>query len=167
MASYQYGTPMNASGFWVSQSSWHCVQLWPECPVCVLFVHFLQVTTQWSSLTPTCKWRFHHQSLVIWSLGSSRYSHLGGGRGFPVGSDGKESACYCGRPGFDPWGGEDPLEKGMATHSRILAWRTPWTEEPDGPQSLNSQGWTGNEMQGRWGGGLVAKSCPTLVPHGL
>ena len=29
-------------------------------------------------------------------------------------------------------GGEDPLEKGMATHSRILAWRIPWTEEPGG-----------------------------------
>ena len=28
-------------------------------------------------------------------------------------------------------GGEDPLEKGMATHSSILAWRTPWTEESD------------------------------------
>ena len=27
----------------------------------------------------------------------------------------------------------DPLEKGMATHSSILAWRIPWTEEPDGP----------------------------------
>ena len=27
---------------------------------------------------------------------------------------------------------EDPLEKGMATHSSILAWRSPWTEEPDG-----------------------------------
>ena len=31
---------------------------------------------------------------------------------------------------------EDPLEKGMATHSSILAWRIPWTEEPDGPQSM-------------------------------
>ena len=29
-------------------------------------------------------------------------------------------------------GGEDPLEKGMATHSNILAWRIPWTEEPGG-----------------------------------
>ena len=32
-------------------------------------------------------------------------------------------------------GGEDPLEKGMATHSSILAWRIPWTEEPDGLHS--------------------------------
>ena len=31
-------------------------------------------------------------------------------------------------------GGEDPLEKGMATHSSSLAWRSPWTEEPGGPQ---------------------------------
>ena len=38
--------------------------------------------------------------------------------------------------------GEDPLEKGMATHSRILAWRTPWTEEPGGLQSIGSQGQT-------------------------
>ena len=36
-------------------------------------------------------------------------------------------------------GGEDPLEKGMATHSSILAWKIPWTEEPGGPQSIGSQ----------------------------
>ena len=34
---------------------------------------------------------------------------------------------------------EDPLEKGMATHSTILAWRTPWTEEPGGLQFTESQ----------------------------
>ena len=36
-------------------------------------------------------------------------------------------------------GQEDPLQKEMATHSRILAWRTPWTEEPGGPESMGSQ----------------------------
>ena len=36
-------------------------------------------------------------------------------------------------------GQEDPLEKGMATHSSILAWRIPWTEEPSGLQSRGSQ----------------------------
>ena len=36
-------------------------------------------------------------------------------------------------------GQEDPLEKGMATHSSILAWRIPWTEEPGGPQSMGLQ----------------------------
>ena len=36
-------------------------------------------------------------------------------------------------------GREDPLEKGMATHSSILAWRIPWTEEPGGLQSMGLQ----------------------------
>ena len=36
-------------------------------------------------------------------------------------------------------GREDPLEEGMATNSSILAWRIPWTEEPDGLQSMGSQ----------------------------
>ena len=45
-------------------------------------------------------------------------------------SDGKESACSAGDQGSIPW--EDPLEKEMATYSNILAWRSPWTEEPDG-----------------------------------
>ena len=36
-------------------------------------------------------------------------------------------------------GMEDALEKGMATHSSILAWRIPWTEEPSGLQSIGSQ----------------------------
>ena len=36
-------------------------------------------------------------------------------------------------------GWEDPLEKGTATHSSILAWRIPWTEEPGGLQSIGSQ----------------------------
>ena len=36
-------------------------------------------------------------------------------------------------------GWEDPLEEGMATHSNILAWRIPWTEEVGGLQSMGSQ----------------------------
>ena len=59
-------------------------------------------------------------------------------RGFPGGSDGKESACNAGDPGSIP-GLENPLEKEMATHPSILAWRTPWTEEPGGLQSMGSQ----------------------------
>ena len=53
-------------------------------------------------------------------------------------SDGKESACNAGNPGSIP-GLEDPLEKEMATHSRTLAWRIPWTEEPGGLLSMDSQ----------------------------
>ena len=34
---------------------------------------------------------------------------------------------------------EDPMEKGMATHFSVLAWRLSWTEEPDGLQSMKSQ----------------------------
>ena len=36
---------------------------------------------------------------------------------------------------------EDPLEKGMASHFSILAWRIPWTEEPDWLKSIGSQNW--------------------------
>ena len=49
--------------------------------------------------------------------------------GFPGGSDDKESACNAGVPGSIPGSGRSP-EEGMATHSSILAWRIPWTEEP-------------------------------------
>ena len=34
---------------------------------------------------------------------------------------------------------EDTLEKGMAAHSSVLAWKIPWTQEPGGPQSMGSQ----------------------------
>ena len=40
---------------------------------------------------------------------------------------------------FINWSIVDPLEKGMATHFSILAWRIPWTEEPYGLQSTGSQ----------------------------
>ena len=58
--------------------------------------------------------------------------------GFPGGSGGKESACNTGDLGSIP-GWEDPLEKEMATHSSILAWRIPWTEGPGGLQSMGPQ----------------------------
>ena len=52
-----------------------------------------------------------------------------------------------------PLSQEDPLEKGMATHSSILAWRIPWTEEPGGLQSMGSQrvghDWAINTLQSR------------------
>ena len=63
--------------------------------------------------------------------------------GFPCGSAGKESACNADRPGFDPWvvedrdlHQEDPLEKGNATHSSILAWRSPGLYSPWGCKEL-------------------------------
>ena len=39
---------------------------------------------------------------------------------------------------FQSLGKKDPLEKGVVMHSRILAWRIPWTEEPGGLQSIRS-----------------------------
>ena len=67
--------------------------------------------------------------------------------GAPGGSDGKESARRAGDPGLISGSGrprkilgqEDPLEEAMATHSSILAWRIPWTEEPGRLQSMGSQ----------------------------
>ena len=53
----------------------------------------------------------------------------------PCGSPGKESAYNVGNLGLIP-GWENPLEKGMATHSSILAWEIPWTEEPGRLQSM-------------------------------
>ena len=54
--------------------------------------------------------------------------------GFPSSSVSKESACSVG-----DLGQEDPLEKEMATHSSILAWKILWTEEPGRVQSMGSQ----------------------------
>ena len=55
------------------------------------------------------------------------------------GSDGKESSCNVGDPDSIV-GQEDPLEKGMATHSSVLAWIISWTELPGRLQSMGSQG---------------------------
>ena len=58
--------------------------------------------------------------------------------GFLRGSMGRETACNAGDAGdmsSIPGSGRS-LEEGMATHSRILAWRIPWTEEPGGLQSI-------------------------------
>ena len=58
--------------------------------------------------------------------------------GLLCGSDGKESAFNVGdQVWFLGW--EDPLEKRMAIHSSILAWKIPWTEEPSGLQSMGLQ----------------------------
>ena len=66
--------------------------------------------------------------------------YLGAGRllALPRWLSGKESACD-----QETWvrslGWEDPLEKGMATLSSVLAWRNPWTEKPGGLQSRGLQ----------------------------
>ena len=58
--------------------------------------------------------------------------------GFPGGSVSKESAYNAGDLGSIS-GSEDPLEKAMATHSSLPAWRIPWTEETGGLESIGLQ----------------------------
>ena len=58
--------------------------------------------------------------------------------GLPWWLSGKESACQCSRQ-VRFLGQEDPLEKEMATHSSILAWEIPWTEEPGGLWTMGLQ----------------------------
>ena len=55
------------------------------------------------------------------------------------GLSGKESVCQFRRLSV---GWEDRLEEEMATHSSILVWKIPWTEETGGLQSMGSQSWT-------------------------
>ena len=78
------------------------------------------------------------RSLSIESIWLLLPSFLGG---FFGSSDSKESSSR-----LETWdqslGWEDPLEEGMTTHSSILAWRIPWTEEPGGLQSMGSQSQT-------------------------
>ena len=61
--------------------------------------------------------------------------------GLPWRLNGKEFTCNAGdqETQVQSLGQEDPLEEGLATHFNILAWRTPWTEEPSGLQSMDSQ----------------------------
>ena len=90
---------------------------------------------------------------------------------FPGGLDGKDGFCLqCRRPGFNPWVGKIPLEKGMATHFSILAWKTPWTEGPGrlqpmglqrvGPNCMaNSFTFTSPRKHGPWGQGFLSVLC--------
>ena len=59
--------------------------------------------------------------------------------GFPGGASGKEPRLPMQETQTQSLGWEDPLEEGMTTHSSILTWRVPRTEEPDGLQSTGSQ----------------------------
>ena len=59
-------------------------------------------------------------------------------QGFPSGSKVKNPSVNGGDTGSIP-GWEDPLEKEIATHSSILAWKIPWTEQPGRLQSMGSQ----------------------------
>ena len=64
--------------------------------------------------------------------------------GFPGGSDGKESTCNTGDPGSIPGSGGSPGEG--KTHSSVLAWRIPWTEDPGGLQSMGCKESVGDNL---------------------
>ena len=57
----------------------------------------------------------------------------------PAGPDGREAVCSAVETSVQCLGREDPLEKGMAAHSSVLACRIPGTEEPGGPRSMGLQ----------------------------
>ena len=72
----------------------------------------------------------------IWGLETFLGLHI---KEVAGGSDDKESTSQRRRHGFNLWFQEELLEKEIATHISILAWRIPWTEEPGGLQSMDSQ----------------------------
>ena len=66
-------------------------------------------------------------------------------------------------------GGEDPLKEGMATHSSILVWRIPWTEEPGGLQSIGTQSQTRLKRQSihtcKEGNGVYSQKVTVYILH--
>ena len=87
-------------------------------------------------------WKVYHFDGMIYKeegldVASSEFHLVKSG-----GASGKEPICQRRRhERLQVWslGQEDPPEEGMATHSSILAWRIPWTEDPGGLQSIGSQ----------------------------
>ena len=77
-----------------------------------------------------CQW----QDICLWTLGSSHDKD-----GLPGWQRIHQPTQETQATQVQSLGGEDPLEEEMATHSSILAWRIPWTEEPGGLQSMGSQ----------------------------
>ena len=79
------------------------------------------------------------QGVIEWAeIGYFRFPHIGSLKIFPVAQMVKNLSAMQ-ETQVQSLGREDPLEKGMATHSSIVAWRLSWTEEPGGLQSVGSQ----------------------------
>ena len=86
--------------------------------------------------------------------------------GFPGGSGVKNPPAVW-KTWFRSLGWEDPLEEGVASHSSILAWRIPWTEEPGRLQSTGSQGQTGLKWQSAHCQLSGSSSTPSLVAQAV
>ena len=149
MASYVPGTPpqglcTDSSRYLdVSSSRWLCDSL-PH-----LLQIFVQISpSQWSPFWPlhsVCICTIQGASLVAWTV-----------KNLPTM---RETRIW-----FLGWG--HPLEKGRATHSSILAWRIPWTEERGGLQSMGSQRAEHNWAGARWWCGFWNLSSPTETEPG-
>ena len=88
---------------------------------------------QWAFIEGGTSLHFEKIVLLAFHLEQLTYYFLD----FPGGSDGKVPVYNAGDQGSIP-GSKDPLEKEMATHPSILAWRITWTEEASGLQSMGS-----------------------------
>ena len=136
-------------------------------------VTIFTIPSHWQHLVRYQSLKSRMTELETWDLGfNCKYHHLTNWtnflickmgvignyesiRGFPGGDSGQDPTCQCRRPETWVWslGQEDPLGKGMATHSSILAWRIPWTDKPGGLQfigSQKSQTWLGLQNHCRW-----------------
>ena len=105
---------------WLPSHPWKKSQLWSS--------------SRWPHAGGSCQWeqRDHHNKHFRNSKMVQCYR-------LPWWLNGKESTCQFRRPGVGSLGGENPLEKEMATHSSIPAWEIPWREEPGGLQCMGSQ----------------------------
>ena len=110
--------------FWYIETTmmwplWHCIKIYFPTFCCKQQFSEVELLGQEAV----------HGFVVCWkyslSVLADNWPYLVRKRDFPCGSDGKESTCNAEEPGLIPRR-EDPLEKGMATHSSILAWRIPW-----------------------------------------
>ena len=77
--------------------------------------------------------------MSMWIMGWVEQIVLSNVGGFSLWVSSKETTYRCRRCGFSPWIRKIPLEKEMTTHSSILAWEIPGTEEPGGLQSMGLQ----------------------------
>ena len=119
----------------------------PNVPILSAPSSHVQGKTSWGILLPQAgiggtKWATTGHICLGKSWPLHAMTHSLPYMGLPSGTSGKEPACQwrrLKRHRFDPWMGGDPLEEGMATHSSILAWRIPWTEEPGRLQSMGLQ----------------------------
>ena len=98
-----------------------------------LLSEILHVWKFFSNPTSDCQDKLDKESVMGWICDAPH--HYGG-------ISGKEPLCQCRRlkrRGSNPWVGEDARETEMATHSSILAWEIPWTEEPGRLQYMGLQ----------------------------